>query len=145
MVVLAALLAQAGGALAQTPDTVVFGPKQYLRTSGAPNEFSDAFALPAGIGAPFQLQILNGAPNATNRISSARVTLNGTQIVGPSDFGQNVATITRTVTLGANNTLTSRLESTPGAYFQITLLGTRIKPRPTSLTPNPLALTVGAR
>lgn len=78
---------------------LLFGPTQYTRTAGPPNQFTATFALPAGAMPPYTLHIVNGHANGTNRISSARVTLNGTEIAGPNDFGQNVAVIDRTVSL----------------------------------------------
>jgi hypothetical protein len=139
------LISFADRALAQNvPDQVLFGPKQYLRTSGAPDQYTDTFTVPATIGAPFQLHIVNGQANGGNRISSAWITVNGVQVSGPNDFGQNVASIDRTITAQPTNTLTVRVASAPGAYLTITVYGTKILPTPASLTPNPLMLTMGA-
>ena len=124
--------------------TVLFGPKTYTRTAGPPNQFTDTFTLPAGTTAPYTLHIVNGNANGTNRISSATVTLNGTQILGPSDFGQNVAVIDRTVTLQPNNTLEIRLTSAPGSFITVSVLDTSAGSQPTALTPNPLNLNAGA-
>ncbi|MGH7232925.1 MAG: Ig-like domain-containing protein, partial [Nitrospiraceae bacterium] len=123
---------------------VIFGPKQYLRTAGPPNQYIDTFALPSGATAPFVLHMVNGNPDGTKRISSATITLNGVQIAGPSDFGQNVAVIDRTVTLQATNTLEVRLTSAPGSVLTISVLATSAGSQPTALTPNPLNLTAGA-
>lgn len=90
-----------------------------------PNQFTDTFTLPAGTTAPYTLHIVNGNADGTKRISSARVTLNGTEIAGPSDFGQNVAVIDRTVALQATNTLEVRLTSAPGSLLTISVLDTQ--------------------
>src|SRR5262249_22996408 len=90
------------------------------------------------------LRITNGDANGQNRISSATIKLNGVQVAGPADFGQNVSTITRSVALSLNNTLGVSLASSPGAYLTITVTGTQILPVPTALAPNPLAITAGA-
>lgn len=93
---------------------------------------------------PYTLHIVNGHANGTNRISSARVTLNGTEIAGPNDFGQNVAVIDRTVSLQAGNTLQIRFTSAPGSFITISLLDTGAGAQPTALTPSPLHLAAGA-
>jgi hypothetical protein len=131
-------------AFAQAPDQTLFGPQQYVRTTGAPNTYTGAFGVPASAGAPFQLRIVNGAANGQNRISSGWVKVNGVQVVGPADFGQNVALIERSLNLSPSNTLEVRLASAPGGYITVTVLGTRILPVPTSLTPNPITITAGA-
>src|SRR3990170_1539247 len=110
---------------AQTPDQVLFGPTQYNRTAGAPNEYSGSFSVPASAGAPFVLRIVNGAANGQNRINSGWVKVNGVQVVGPADFGQNVALIERSLSLSPNNTLEVRLASAPGGYITLSVLGTR--------------------
>ena len=124
--------------------TVLFGSKTYTRTAGPPNQFSDTFTPPAGTTAPYTLHIVNGNANGTNRISSATVKLNGVQILGPSDFSQNIAVLDRTVTLQANNTLEIRLTSAPGSFITVSMLDTNVGTQPTALTPNPLNLTTGA-
>ncbi|MEK6804385.1 MAG: LamG-like jellyroll fold domain-containing protein, partial [Nitrospirota bacterium] len=124
--------------------TVLFGPQQYTRTAGPPNQSTDTFTLPTGTTAPYTLHIVNGNANGTNRISSARVTLNGTEIAGPTDFGQNVVVVDRTVILQATNTLQVRLTSAPGSFLTISMLDTGAGAQPTALTPSPLHLPAGA-
>jgi hypothetical protein len=108
----------------------VFGPERYDRTTGSPNEYSATFSLPVGAASPFLLIVQNGDASGTNRVSSGWVYINGTQVVGPSDFNQNVATITRTVTLTSQNTLQVTLASKPGSYIIINIGGTN--PAPTA-------------
>ena len=128
-----------------TPDHLIFGPKQYVRTSGAPTEFTDTITVPPTVGPPFLLHVVNGQSNGQNRISSAWITVNTVQVAGPADFGQNVAIVDRTITLTpGTNQLKVKLASTPGAFLTISVYGTKIVPTPTALTPNPLNLTVGS-
>lgn len=98
-------------------DQLLFGPTQYTRTSGPPNQFMETIPLPPTLAAPFRLHIQNGNPDGSHRLSSATITLNGTQVAGPSDFSQHVAAFDRAVTLQANNTLQVRLTSTPGSFL----------------------------
>ncbi len=128
-----------------TPDQQIFGPKQYVRMSGAPNEYTDTITVPAHVGEPVVLHIVNGQSNGQNRISSAWITVNNVQVAGPADFGQNVAIVDRTITLNpGTNQLTVKVASTPGAYLTVSVYGTKILPTPTALSPNPLNLTAGA-
>src|SRR5207245_5478742 len=66
------------------------------------------------------------------------------QNVRNTDFTPNVTVIDRTVTLHATNTLQVTVNEPRGGTFTIRLLGTKILPTPTTLTPNPLTITVGA-
>lgn len=142
----ALLLSGPSLAAAQAPaDQLIFGPTQYLRTTGPPNQYTNTITVPTSVGAPFVLHIVNGHSNGQNRISSAWVTVNNVQVAGPSDFGQTVAIVDRTITLNpGTNTLTVKVASSPGAYLTISVYGTKILPTPTQLTPNPLNLTAGS-
>ena len=88
-------------------DVTLFGPHQYIRTSGAPDVFTASFTAIPGDGV---LIVKNGSVSGTNRIndaiSSASVYVNGEQIFGPSDFNQNVYLLQTTVNLTENNTIT---------------------------------------
>src|SRR5262249_2075528 len=75
-----------------------------------------------------QLIIVNGNADGSNRVSSARIALNGVQILGPSDFNQHVATIVRPVTLTDPTQLTIQLNSAPGSFITVSVeCGTRAK------------------
>ncbi|MCC6965793.1 MAG: Ig-like domain-containing protein, partial [Nitrospira sp.] len=124
--------------------TVLFGPTPYTRTAGPPNHFTATITLPAGTTPPYTLHIANGNADGTKRISSATIKLNGAQILGPNDFGQNVAVIDRTVALQASNQLEIRLTSAPGSFLTISVLDTGAGVQPTALTPNPLNLLAGS-
>lgn len=146
VMVLLAWLGSPSIATAQsTPDQLIFGPQQYLRTTGAPNQYTGTITVPTSVGAPFLLHIVNGQSNGQNRLSSAWIDVNNVQVAGPADFGQNVAVIDQTITLNpGTNQLKVKVASTPGGYLTVKVYGTKILPTPTSLTPNPLNLTAGA-
>src|SRR5581483_195304 len=120
-------LAQAYASLAGGNITV-FGPQRYDRTTGLPNQYSATFSLPVGAASPFQLLVQNGDPSGGNRVSSGWITIDGTQVVGPSDFNQNVATIARSVSLTSQNTLQVTLASKPGSYIILNIYGTNPPP-----------------
>src|ERR1051325_2654984 len=66
------------------PMTTAFGPKQYSRVSGRPQTFTETFQH-CGTG-QCQIVVVNGSGDKTKRVSSASISLNGQQIVGPRDF-----------------------------------------------------------
>ncbi|HSB68694.1 MAG TPA: hypothetical protein VLT62_05125 [Candidatus Methylomirabilis sp.] len=126
-----------GGGLAYAAEEVLFGPRQYTRTSGPPNQFMETMALPLTLTAPFRVHVQNGHPDGTQRVSSAKLWVNGTEVTGPTDFSQQVAAFDRPVTLQASNTLQLRLTSTPGSFLVLTLSGTVPPPTLALLAPQP--------
>src|SRR5271157_6387722 len=92
----------------------IFGPKQYTRATGKPQTLTDTF-LNCEKAAQYQMVVTNGNPNGTNRVSSATILLNGTEVVGPSDLNQNVAEVMKPVAVVGTNTLTTTLKSAPGS------------------------------
>lgn len=105
----------------------VFGPQDYIRTGGPPNLFTVPFAIqhPPGI---YTLQIYNGGAGSDyeqiyDPIASAVISVNGTQVAGPSDFNRNVTLIEKAVTLQAQNTLVVELGSGPGSGLTIQIVG----------------------
>ena len=124
-------------------EELLFGPTQYTRTSGPPNQFQATITVPPHLGAPFRLHVQNGSAGADNRISSATLTLNGKEVVGPADFNQQVAGFDRVVTLQASNTLQVRLTSKAGSVLTLALYGTIPPPTLTSLAPPSLPITQG--
>jgi hypothetical protein len=101
----------------------VFGPRRFDRTTGAPNQYLEQFALPASVTSPYTLHIQNGEPDGSKRVSSATVKLNGVDVLAPNDLNQNIAGVDRTIVLATNNQLDIRLESVPGSYLIINIAG----------------------
>ena len=71
----------------------------------------------------YALVVVNGDDSGNGRVSSATLTLDGTQILGPSDFSQSVGLITRTVSLNSAGTLTVHVASAPGSSVTISITG----------------------
>jgi len=95
-----------------------FGPKQYNRTTGKPNAYTDTFTASGSIGGG-KLIVENGDTSGNNRVSSAVISLNGKEIFGPSAFNQNVGHLEAPINLLDTNTLTVELRSKPGSYLTI--------------------------
>jgi hypothetical protein len=101
---------------------VLFG-KTYSRLTGKPITVTDSFSLLSSIKGRFKLTVVNGGSAMATRVSSARILLNGIEVVGPSDFSQDVATVERDITVQGNNTLSVELRSSPGSSFQVFVTG----------------------
>jgi len=125
-----------------SPCTTFFGPKKYLRTTGAPNVYTETITVPATFGAPYSLHVKNGEADGSSRVSSATVTVNGVEVVHPSDLNQNVASLDRVVTLTPSTTLKVTLASKPGSYLTLSLCGATGTPSDT--TPPTIAIAAPA-
>ena len=119
----AVMQASGAGSNGISQQVAIFGAQQYVRTTGAPNQYSNSFSLPSWVTTPFELHIQNGDGAGGHRISSGTVLLNGIQVVGAADLSQQVATIDRSVSLVSHNTLQVTLASVPGSYIIITVSG----------------------
>lgn len=97
-------------------EVTLLGPNEYLRTKGAPNQFSDTFPGVAGEG---KLIIYNGDEAGKHRISSATIMLNGEVVVGPKKFNKKVDYIEVPVSLLEENTLDIKLASKPGSFIVV--------------------------
>ena len=118
---------------------VVFRSQTFVRTKGNPNSYTATFKLRGWVVAPFTMHVVNGDPNRRERVSSATVLLNGTQVFGASDVNQSVSTLDRVVSpLVGNNTLEVTLDGTPGAEVTIAIWGTnadQVPPQVIIVTP----------
>ena len=124
-------------------EVTLFGPDQYVRTTGAPDVFTDSFTAILGEG---MLIVKNGAIDGNNRIndaiSSASVYINGEQIFDTSDFNQNVYLLQAPVNLLESNSITVELASSPGSYLTIEVTE-EIDPPTVSLSAAPEIILLG--
>ena len=119
----------------------VYGPQRFTRLPGQPVNTVKTFSLPAEGFAPFTILVENGSPEGSNRVSSATIKLNGANLFTPSDFNQNVASLTKSPTLTATNTLEVRLTSAAGSYLTITVTATRNANQPALVSVSPARTT----
>jgi hypothetical protein len=111
-----------------------FGPKTYVRDTGSPVTVTDSFSV-LNPSTTYTLQVAN------NGISSAVISINGVQVVGPSDFNEDVSSIQRPISLQVSNQISVELRSKPGASITVQVIGVDNDP-PTikaSITPAPNA------
>ncbi len=59
----------------------------------------------------------------TELVSSSVVTINGVQVLGPSNFNQNVSEVDVPVTLQASNTISVQVRGQPGGTLAIQIVG----------------------
>jgi len=102
----------------------VFGPQTYVRTRGAPNDFTSVITLPQWIAQPLYLHVINGDGKGNYRVSSATISVNGVTLLSGSAFSQQVASADCVIQLTSpSSTLRVDLESKPGSFLTITALG----------------------
>src|SRR5436309_2172002 len=93
-----------------------FGPNTYLRETGKPQAVTNNFSV-SNIHTQYTMHIEN------HGVASAVVSINGTQMFGPSDFDLNVNSLDRAVTLASSNTVSVELQSKPGTSLTVTVIG----------------------
>lgn len=108
---------------ANASEITAFGPKQYVRTTGAPNIYNDTFTAQPGEA---QLVIRNGLPGEKlkkdKRIRSGVVSLNGTVLFTHDDFKHQTHILETIITLQESNDLRIELESIPTHYLSIEII-----------------------
>ncbi|MEI2770837.1 MAG: PKD domain-containing protein [Candidatus Competibacter sp.] len=113
--------------------------KTFVRNTGKPTTETVSFSV--SVADEGTLKIING-PNGGKQISSANISLNGQEIVGPDKFNQNVATIEVPVQLlKGDNTLNVKLNSNPGGSISVQVAVELIAP-PLVTKEVPVQLTV---
>jgi hypothetical protein len=94
----------------------IFGPKQYVRDNGKPVQVTDSFP---GVAGEAKLIITNGDANGKNRVSSAIIKINGTEVITPNHFNQQIGNIEKPIQVNEQNTITVELRSKPGSYLTV--------------------------
>lgn len=101
-----------------------FGPQDYTRGTGDPVTVTTNFSV-LNPNTQYTLKAFNGGlqDNLTELVSSGFVTVNGVQVLGPSNFNQNVTEVDVPVTLQASNTISVQVRGKPGGVLTIEIIG----------------------
>lgn len=121
-----------GGGAPPPPDPpskgvfVVFGPEFFPRDQGKPSTEVRLFNVKKE--GTDHLGIKNGEEQGNNanewrRVSSAVINLNGSEVVGPENFNQQVLSVEKEILLQSQNTLEVEVRSKPGSFVTIEILG----------------------
>lgn len=107
-----------GGFVLSAPVTYIH---TFSRTKGAPAQVSDSFDLFDGSTGPYVIRISNGDPKGNNRVSSADILINSTEVFGPNAFNQQVGTLSAPLTSlnASGNKVQVELQSAPGSQLTI--------------------------
>lgn len=119
-------------------EVTVFGPNQYLRTTGAPNIYTDTFSAIPKEG---KLIIKNGDEDGGHRISSAKVLVNGEELFGTNDFNQQIYHLEASVNLAEDNSIIVELRSGPEGYLTVEVTE-EVDPPTVNLNADPEAIKI---
>lgn len=111
-------------ALAVDDLVAIHAPEVFVRNAGAPRAETRALST-AGFEGPFRLHVRSGDAAGDGRVSSARVTVDGREVLGPSAFNQQRAEWTVELELGGVAALEVKLAGAPGSRLEVTLYGRR--------------------
>src|SRR6266581_2680022 len=136
-----ALAASVPSAFSQTPSQVVYGPVSVKLPSSNLITVSNSFSVPASVTGPYLLRVQLSAPNS---LTSLSFKLNNVQVLALADFAGGKTQVDRTVTVLTNNSYTIQVAGKANTVITVTVFATPNLPKPTSLTPNPLSVTLGA-
>jgi hypothetical protein len=100
--------------------TVAFGPVRVERTTAAPTQVTFPFSVPPHGSSC--LNVVSGSTDGKHVVSSARVTIDGAEVLGPNSFNQQVDSLEQPVTLTAgSHELAVKVASKPGTYLELTI------------------------
>ncbi|MBU4502958.1 MAG: Ig-like domain-containing protein [Nanoarchaeota archaeon] len=101
-----------------------FGPQDFIREKGAPVVVVNNFSV-LNPNTEFILRVYNGGPQGLKKklCSSAIISINGTQALGPNDFNQKVKFIEVPVILQLDNAIEVELRAKPGGLLTIHIVG----------------------
>ncbi|HEX6369730.1 MAG TPA: colicin E5-related ribonuclease [Longimicrobium sp.] len=119
----------------------VWGRRRFNRYTGAPVTETERFTLGATAGAPYALHVENGAPDGTHRVSSARVWVNGVEVLSPTHLNQSVPGMVIPVVLQpGENVVAAQVSSVPEAYINLRLSATDVTAPVITVTAPPAEL-----
>jgi len=93
----------------------------FLRKAREPVTDERALNLPAEPIGTYALKVINGKADGSRRVSSARIVLNGVEILSPNNFSQQVEFLTIPVTLVRHNIIEVTLAGTPLGEIILTI------------------------
>ena len=117
------------GLTSDAPTETFYGPERFVRSTGPTTRFSRTIPV-TGVIAPFVLHIRNGMADGSSRVSSARVSLDGAQLLGPKNFNPGQAEWNIPVDVGASALLAIELTSRPGSFLEVWMTGAPAAPPP---------------
>lgn len=103
---------------------VVF-KKTYIRQSGSPVTETSSFTILGSTGSSWTFRAINGdlEDASVEQVSSSTLVLNGTELLRPNQFSQNVSRIEESIGLQVSNTVSTQVRGKPGGMLTIEILG----------------------
>ena len=101
----------------------VYGPESFIRTAGEPVTVTSEFTALSANNA-CTLTIMNGGlqDGEFEPVSSSIISLNGMQVVGPSEFNQKVTVIEKSVEISTGNELSVEVRGKTGGALTLQII-----------------------
>ena len=115
-------------------EEIIFS-KKYVRKEGPVSTVEDEFSVDIP-GDDFLLHIQNGE-DKKHRVSSAVISINGKQVVGPDEFNQQVGLIEKNITLKEDNVIAVKVTSAPGSFIIVNIIQ-KVLNHPPVITSTPI-------
>ena len=104
--------------------------KQYIREAGKPDTITDVLNIEAG---NYTLIIYSGDESGNNRVTSARISIDGKDILTPNDFKKDTYVLKKDIAVSTGSSLTVTLNGAPGSYLSVYLIKNQTETPPPEL------------
>lgn len=93
--------------------------RTFVRGQGQPVAESTSLELPAAQQSGYLLKVVNGGASTGDRVTSAHIWLNGTEVLGPRDLSEQTEFWQRTIQLNQKNSIKVQVEGKPNSQLTV--------------------------
>lgn len=102
-------------------DRTLLSVRMFVRDKGEPQTETAFLNFPSALVGEFVLKVINGDHDGSKRVASARIVLNGEEVLSPLHFSQQVEFLTIPVALVRHNRIEVTLDGKPLGRLTVTV------------------------